>query len=751
MAAGGKPDRRTSGPGASEHVELAARPERSVRPARPVRPERSVSGTYGRPDSSLPPTALRPVIERVRPQVDCGRRPAKAAVGDTVVVEADAYADGKDLVACELRYAHESRAEWSVLPMTPVGQDRWRAAFVPEVLGRYRYAVHARIDRFGTWARDLRAWADAGEDVSSELLVGAALLDRLAGAGSGPDRHLLTDLAAALRTTKRGLEGAAPGGLAAFLGQDAETVAPTLADVVFSPRLAELISTARSPEPAVASDTFELAVDPAKARFSTWYELFPRSASGRADRHGTFADVVERIPYVAALGFDVLYLPPIHPIGTTNRKGTNGERRAGPDDPGSPWAIGSSEGGHRAVHPALGTLEQFDALVAAAAGAGIDVAIDLAFQASPDHPWVREHPTWFRHRPDGTIRYAENPPKRYEDIYPLDFETEDWRALWQELLDVVRFWIGHGVHVFRVDNPHTKPFRFWEWLIGSVQADHPGTIFLAEAFTRPTVMGHLAKIGFTQSYTYFTWKTTKWEIETYLEELVGTDASAYLRPNFWTNTPDILAEPLQTGGTPAFVTRLVLAATLAASYGIYGPAFELQEHTARQPGSEEYEASEKYQLRAWDLDRPDSLAALVARVNRIRREHRSLQHNDTLRFHRIDNDAITVYSKTDGGLGGDGPGSADRPTDAMVVVVNLDPFHVQSGWVELDLDALGVDGDRPYVMHDLLTDARYQWQGRRNFVILDPAQVPVHVLAVDAQPAPPSPLSPAGTGGGVAG
>ncbi|MGH9089253.1 MAG: alpha-amylase family glycosyl hydrolase, partial [Acidimicrobiales bacterium] len=514
------------------------------------------------------------------------------------------------------------------------------------------------------------------------------------------------DAAAACLAAARGLDDALDPGAAAELatGHDG-----TVRGLVRAEDLTRLVRRYRAPGTSVSSVPCPVVVDPPLARFGSWYELFPRSTSPGPGRAGTLRDVVERLGYLERLGVDVLYLPPVHPIGTTGRKGAEGTTVGGPDDPGSPWAIGSPAGGHTAVDPDLGTLDDFDALVAAAAERGITVAIDLAFQCSPDHPWVRQHPEWFRHRPDGSIRTAENPPKRYEDIYPLDFETEAWWQLWQELLRVVRFWIGHGVEVFRVDNPHTKPFAFWEWLISSVKADHPEVLLLSEAFTRPKVMERLAKVGFSQSYTYFAWRNTKWEIETYMTELAGV--AHFFRPNFWPNTPDILTEALQTGGTAAFVARLVLAATLSANYGIYGPAFELQEHVARSPGSEEYAGSEKYTVRHWDLDRPDSLAPLIGRVNEIRRQHAALQRDDTLRFHQVDNDQLIAYSKTSG-------------DDRVVVVVNLDPFNRQAGWVDVDLGP-GAD------VHDLLTGARYHWAGDRNFVLLDPAAVPAHVFAVE--------------------
>jgi starch synthase (maltosyl-transferring) len=420
------------------------------------------------------------------------------------------------------------------------------------------------------------------------------------------------------------------------------------------------------------------------------------------------------------MGFDVLYLPPIHPIGTAFRKGRNNALVAGEDDPGSPWAIGGADGGHTAVHPQLGTLEDFRHLLERAREHGLELAMDLAFQCSPDHPYVKEHPDWFRRRPDGTVQYAENPPKKYQDIYPLDFETESWRELWLELKRVTDFWLAQGVRIFRVDNPHTKPFAMWEWLIGEVKRTHPETIFLAEAFTRPRIMHRLAKLGFTQSYTYFTWRNTKQELTEYLTELSQDGSREYFRPNLWPNTPDILPEFLQFGGRPAFLLRAALAATLGANYGIYGPAFELMEHQPREPGSEEYLDSEKYQIRQWDLDRPDSLTDYLARLNRIRRDNPALQRDWSLRFHAVDNDMLLCFSKSHQ--------VAPDEVNVIVVVANLDPYHPQSGWIELPLAQLGIDPDSAYQAHDLLSDARYLWQGPRNFVRLEPDAAPVHIL-----------------------
>ena len=663
------------------------------------------------------------MVRDVRPQVDGGRRPAKATVGERLLVEADAFIDGHDTLWCELRHRHESSRRWTIERMEAGFDDHWCGSFPVESQGRYQFMVRARVDAFARWSQELKAWAEAGQELSSHLATGAALIETAAGSARGPERQMLQEVATAVRDAPRELDTLVRAEQAALLHGGQSSRESTLRDILFSARLAAVMGALSDPSTTTDSATYEVMAELAKARFSTWYEMFPRSASTSA--HGTFTDVRDRLDYVEDMGFDVLYLPPIHPIGVTARKGPNGTPTAGSEDVGSPWAIGAEHGGHTSVHPELGTLEDFRGLVADASSRGIDVAIDLAFQAAPDHPWVREHPSWFRHGPDGTIRYAENPPKRYEDIYPFDFESQDWRELWTALLDVVRFWIDQGVKVFRVDNPHTKPFAFWEWLLGCVREEAPDTIFLAEAFTRPRVMEQLARIGFTQSYTYFTWRTSKWDLETYLTELTQSELAYFFRPNLWPNTPDILTEELQSGLRAAFLSRLVLAATLSSSYGIYGPAFELQEHVPREPGSEEYLRSEKYELRAWDLESPTTLRPFIALVNRIRREHEALQYNDSLRFHRTDNDAIIAYSKSR---------ALDTDRDLVLTVVNLDHSNVQTGWVELNLEELGLRSDLPYVAHDLLSDARYVWNGASNFVKLDPANVPCHIFAL-SQPA----------------
>jgi starch synthase (maltosyl-transferring) len=649
----------------------------------------------------------RPVIEDVRPRVEDGRYDAKAIVGDAITIEADAFVDGHDILRVEVHHRPTGTRTWSRQPMVAVGNDRWRAAFRPAAVGRYQFLVKAQVDHFATWRRDLAARIAAGQDVSVERIVGVELARAAASRAKGKERATLF----------------------AFADDLADGELPDL-DQVGDVDLGELVAR-HGGSPAATSPTYGLYAERPRARFSTWYELFPRSMSPRKGKHGTLTDVIGRLDYLDYLGIDVLYLPPIHPIGSTARKGRNGTPKAERSDVGSPWAIGSADGGHTAVHRDLGTVADLTALVEAAAARGIDVAIDIAFQCSPDHPWVTEHPEWFKHRPDGSIRYAENPPKKYEDVYPIDFETDDWRALWDALREVIDFWIAAGVKVFRVDNPHTKPFAFWEWLIPALQSEHEGLIFLAEAFTRPKIMKRLGKLGFTQSYTYFAWRTAKWEFEQYLTELTRTDVADYYRPNFWPNTPDILTEQLQRGDARTFRVRVLLAGTLAASYGIYGPVFELVQREPRFEGSEEYLDSEKYEIRQFELESPTSIAPFLRRLNAIRHACLPLQHNDTLAFHWIDNDQLMAYSKTLGGVAVP-DGATAESVAAVLVVVNLDTAHKQAGWLHLDLDALGLDREAAYVVHDLLNDARYEWEGSRNFVMLDPAVSPAHIFRIAA-------------------
>jgi starch synthase (maltosyl-transferring) len=639
----------------------------------------------------------RVVIEGVTPEIDAGRFPIKRVTGEPVVVEADVFADGHDQLECRLCFRREADSEWQFVPMTSLGNDRWQGQFVVTEVGRYCYTIEGWINRFSTWRADLLKRVAAAQDVAVDLLIGADLIDAAASRAPASDAASLRAWAAQLR--KPDATAAASAGLDEALGE----IALRYPDLGLATRYQQELA---------------VVVDRKRARFSTWYEVFPRSCAPEAGRHGTFRDCEQWLPYIAGMGFDVLYLPPIHPVGQAFRKGKNNEQTATTADVGSPWAIGAADGGHTGVHGELGTLADFRRLVARASDAGLEVALDIAFQCSPDHPWVRDHPEWFRRRPDGTIQYAENPPKKYQDIYPLDFETRDWAELWKALRDVFLFWIEQNVRIFRVDNPHTKPFAFWEWAIQDIKARYPDVLFLSEAFTRPKVMYRLAKLGFSQSYTYFTWRNTKEELTEYFTELATTEVREFFRPNLWPNTPDILPEFLQVGGRPAFAIRLVLAATLGASYGVYGPAFELGENTPRSPGSEEYLNSEKYELKHWPLDHPASLRPLMTTLNHARRQHPALQRDDTLRFHQTDNAQLLCYSKTDGKTDG----------DTVIAVVNLDPSHPQHGNVELDLADLGLAPERPFEVEDLLSGAKFLWQGPRSFVELAPDKLPAHLL-----------------------
>lgn len=638
----------------------------------------------------------RVTIEEVCPQIDCGRYPIKRVLGEEVVVEADVFADGHDSISAVLRYKAEDDAEWSEVEMIALGNDRWRASFRIERLGRYRYTVEGWVDHFKTWQHDLEKKVAAKQEVSVDLLIGAELARSAALKAMGGDRAFIERWAVEL-------------------GGDSDLVFRTT-------RARDALVQAlvlRYPDRSLATRfDRELVVwaEPLRARYGAWYELFPRSASSDSKRHGTFRDVEAQLARIAEMGFDVLYLPPIHPIGYAFRKGRNNSADAAPEDPGSPWGIGSAEGGHKAIHPALGTLEDFRRLVAKARELQIDIALDIALQCSPDHPYVREHPEWFKRRPDGTIQYAENPPKKYQDIYPFDFETDAWRELWQEAKSIVEFWVENGVTIFRVDNPHTKAFPFWEWCIGELKQRWPELIFLSEAFTRPKVKYSLAKLGFTQSYNYFPWRNTSSELREYLIHLTRTEVREFFRPNLWPNTPDILPQALQFGGKPAFMSRFVLAATLGASYGIYGPAYEMCVNAPSKAGGEEYLDSEKYEIKVWNLDQPDSLQPLIKRVNAIRRENPALHSNDLLAFHETSNPQLLAYSKR----------TADRE-NLILTIVNLDPHNTQEGHTSLDLEELGISEKDTFQVHDLLTGTRYLWQGPENFVRLDPLHIPAAI------------------------
>jgi starch synthase (maltosyl-transferring) len=650
--------------------------------------------------ASIQEGRVRAVIDVVLPIVDGGRFPAKRIAGEPVCIEAHCFTDGHDKLRVVLRWQAVNGGEAHELDMAAQVNDVWLAEFTPPLPGRYRYIVTAWVDHFESWRQELERRNDR-DDIRIALQVGGQLIDNAAARAESSDAAILTAWAAQLRKSA-----------------DADARADSAALKAMALDAARAAIVARYADRNVTTGaTLELIADRKRAGFSSWYEMFPRSAAAEPSRHGTFRDVEARLPYVADMGFDVLYFPPIHPIGRTSRKGANNTLAGEPGDIGSPWAIGAAEGGHKDILPQLGTLEDFRRLMEKAREFGIEIALDIAFQCAPDHPYVTAHPQWFKHRPDGSVQYAENPPKKYQDIYPFDFESEDWRALWEELKSVIEFWIAQGIRIFRVDNPHTKSFAFWEWVISEIKGVYPDVIFLAEAFTRPKVMHRLAKLGFTQSYTYFTWRNTKYELTEYFTELALGPGRDYFRPNVWPNTPDILHEALQSGLRQVYVARLVLAATLAANYGIYGPSYERMESVPRESGSEEYLGSEKYQLRHWDLDHPGGLRSLIARVNRIRRENPALQSDRSLRFCNVTNDQLIAYLKSDAASG-----------NVILTVVNLDPHYPQSGWVELDITTLELDTEQPYQMHDLLSDQRYVWRGRHNYVILDPQRAPAHVL-----------------------
>ncbi|MBX7156938.1 MAG: alpha-1,4-glucan--maltose-1-phosphate maltosyltransferase [Verrucomicrobiae bacterium] len=642
----------------------------------------------------------RVVIERVKPEIDDGLYPIKRAPEEKVVVEVDLLHEGHDEIRGRLLYKKAGAKQWSFAPLKPLGNDRWQGEFFVGGPGQYFYTIQGWVDAFLTWRRDLQKRVAANQVAKIDLRIGADLVGQAAqhaGAKKGGD-------------LKRW----------AVLLADHDVEPEEKLELAFSKKLAEAMDKLGEKQFVTSYEKqLEVRVERERANFSAWYEFFPRSCSQAPGKHGTFKDCEAHLAYVAEMGFDIVYLPPIHPIGNKFRKGKNNSLQAEPDDVGCPWAIGSNEGGHDAIHPQLGTLMDFKRFLRSAKQRGIEVALDLAFQCSPDHPYVKEHPEWFKKRPDGTIQYAENPPKKYQDIYPFNFETEAWESLWQELRRVVFYWIKQGVTVFRVDNPHTKPFRFWEWLLAEVRKAHPEIIFLSEAFTRPKIMYRLAKIGFTQSYTYFSWRNTREELTTYLEELTRTEVVNYFRPNFWPNTPDILTEPFQRHGRPMFVSRFILAATLSANYGIYGPAYELGENLPREPHSEEYLDSEKYQIRHWNLKRSDSLKPLISRVNWIRKENSAFHSNRSLQFHFIDNPQLIAYSKR-----------AEKTNNTMVTIVNLDPHHTQGGWVELPLESWGISHDAHFQVKDWLTDKIYYWRGIRNFVQLNPETLSAHIFQI---------------------
>jgi starch synthase (maltosyl-transferring) len=669
--------------------------------------QRSSAAAAGRGGRAVPLDRRRVVIEGVRPQVDCGVLPAKATQGLPHAVSATLIADSHDPLIGYVRHGPATAEpmdrvqlprSWREVVLEPEGNDRFAAWITLDRCGAHEFRIVGMPDDYGAWLHDLRIRVDVGQDVALDLEEGAQMVERRCAAARPRDQAALETLASQLRSRR--------------------TAAAKL-QLAERPAVIALMRRTADRSRATVAGPFPLWVERPRAGFSAWYEMFPRSEAAEPPRGGTLRTAAGRLAAIADMGFDVVYLPPIHPIGESHRKGRNNALDAEPGAPGSPWAIGGPDGGHTAVHPGLGTIDDFEAFVAEARRLDMEVALDYALQSSPDHPWVREHPAWFRHRADGSVRYAENPPKRYQDIYPFDFESEDAWSLWAALRDAMRYWADHGIRIFRVDNPHTKPFRFWQWLIGEMHQSHPDVLFLAEAFTRPAVMQRLAKLGFSQSYTYFTWRNAKWELEQYLVELAQTEQADWFRPNFWVNTPDILHATLQRGGLPAFRLRAVLAAITGPSWGMYS-GYELGENTPLREGSEEYLDSEKYQLKPRDWNQGHSLAPLIAQLNAIRKRHAAaIAQLHTLRLHHIEGDDLLCVSRA----------TPDRD-DVLLLIVNLDPFAPHDGWTWLDLNTLGIPADRPFQARDELSGATYAWQGPANYVRLDPSVAAAHVLSL---------------------
>lgn len=639
----------------------------------------------------------RVIITNVAPQVNAGSYPAKSAQGETVFISADIFSDGHDEIAASA-FIRPQNGQWLELPMHFVINDYWAVPYITEQTGLLEFKIEAWVDHFNTWSKGLQKKQADGQDIAVELLIGVEMLE----AALKVKRKDNKQLRACIKLFKDPAKSA-----------EAVVTATSneLSAIMYGYRSAELVT--------AYTDILKIEVERKRAAYSSWYELFPRSASAEVAHHGTFKDVIRLLPRVAGMGFDVLYFPPIHPIGEKNRKGRNNSLTPAPEDPGSPWAIGNRTGGHKAIHPQLGTLEDFKSLVATAKQHDIEIAIDIAFQCAPDHPYVLEHPEWFKWRPDGTVQYAENPPKKYEDILPFDFENDNWEGLWRELKSVVDYWITAGVTIFRIDNPHTKAFRFWEWMIAEVRKVHPEVLFLAEAFTRPRLMERLGKAGFTQSYTYYTWRNTKKEIEEYMTQLTKTDMRYYFRPNFWPNTPDILPPELVNGGENAHIIRLILAATLSSNYGLYGPVYEFginKPHGSK----EEYVDNEKYEIKHWDWWSYTRIGEVITRVNRIRRANPALHTTWNIDFADTSNDQLICFTKAD-----------DKTGNHIIVAVNLDPHHTQGAHIKIPFEKLGLNAPESYWVSDLLSGERYEWHNQWNYVQLNPYQMPAHIFKVE--------------------
>ncbi|MBS1488751.1 MAG: alpha-1,4-glucan--maltose-1-phosphate maltosyltransferase [Bacteroidetes bacterium] len=635
----------------------------------------------------------RVIIENIQPQVDNGIYPAKRTVGERVDVTASIFGDGHDHIRASVLYKPEKNGSLTEVAMVPTGNDEWRASFYVDKKGSYFFSIQAWVDHLETWYDGFKKKVAARVDVKVELMEGAAMLKKLG-------------------TKKAGL-------LFSVTRLEDKDHYATAVEYVLSDEFEKIVLDNPLKEIVTSSGAeLEVIVESRKANFSTWYEFFPRSSALHAGRHGTFHDCQKLLPRISSMGFDVIYFPPIHPIGEVNRKGKNNNVRAAAGEPGSPWAIGSREGGHKSILPALGTMADFKKLIDEAAKLGMDIAMDIAFQCAPDHPYVKEHPQWFKQRPDGSIQYAENPPKKYQDIYPFNFETEDWQALWQELLSVFLFWMEQGIKIFRVDNPHTKPIPFWQWVIAEVHRKKPDVIFLSEAFTRPKIMASLAKVGFTQSYTYFTWRVNKAEITEYVNELVNGPSRNFFRPNFWPNTPDILPYHLQHQGENSFIARYALAATLSSNTGVYGPSYEFYENTPIE-GKEEYFDSEKYEVRHYDWKKTNRMTDIMTMINQCRKENAALQSTWNIQFCAVGNEQLIAYLK-----------ATDDLSNIILVVVNLDPNQIQSGYIQLPKDKLKLSEKINVKLHDRMTDEHYTWTQEWNFVEINPHKMPFHLFQV---------------------
>ena len=638
----------------------------------------------------------RVIIEKVEPTVDSGRFYAKTAEEEIVKISADIFSDGHDVINASFEIKYESQKNWKEFPLIKEEQDNWSATFEVAKPGNYQFRILGWVDHALNWQHNIKRKIDDDQKVTIELLDGVQYLDFVDKKANKSEKQYLSKLAKSFKSEK----------------DYEEAITQATAE-----ELKKLFLKYPHKEFVTKSATFNLFADRKKGVFSSWYEFFPRSA-GKGLTHGTFKDCENVLPEVAKMGFDVVYFPPIHPIGEDFRKGKNNTTKALKGDVGSPWAIGGKAGGHKDIHPELGSLADFKALIKKANSLGIEIAMDYALQCAPNHPYVKEHPQWFKWRPDGTVQYAENPPKKYQDILPISFETSDWKNLWEELKSILEYWIAQGIKIFRVDNPHTKAFVFWEWVIAEIKKQHPEVLFLSEAFTRPAVMHQLAKLGFSQSYTYYTWRNNKYELSEYMQELTKGKGKNYFRPNFWLNTPDINPYNLQGGNENLFLTRFFMAATLSSNYGMYGPFYEQIVHEA-MPGKEEYLNSEKYEIKDWDFTKTNKLKELVKLVNGYRKENRALQ--STLNFEecKIENEQIFAYFKY------------HHPTENyLLMVVNLDPYHTQSGWVQLPLKQLGGKEGDTFLMEDLLTSNSYYWEKEWNFVELNPHVIPFHLFKI---------------------